>query len=145
MRVISSAFSHQGVIPTKYTCFGENINPPLQFFEVPSQAKSLLLIVDDPDAPNNAFVHWIIFNMPPNITEIAENTEPEGVEGKTSFGKPGYGAPCPPSGTHRYVFHVYALDALLDLDETADKQTILSVLDGHVIEQAELIGLVTKE
>src|SRR5260370_33348157 len=116
MNISSPAFANNQPIPDKYTCTGDNINPPLEFSHIPAQAKSLVLMVDDPDAPSGLWVHWTIFNMPPSITHIAENTKPEtGTEGITSFGKPGYGAPCPPLGTHRYFFKLYALDTTLTL------------------------------
>ncbi|MBI3887542.1 YbhB/YbcL family Raf kinase inhibitor-like protein [Candidatus Microgenomates bacterium] len=143
MRILSSAFRHSEAMPAKYTCLGDSINPPLQFLDVPKDAKSLVLIVDDPDAPSGNWVHWVVFNLPVS-GEITENTKPAGVEGTTSFGKAEYGAPCPPSGTHRYFFKLYALDSLLPLDATADKQAVLGAMEGHILDQAELIGLFSK-
>lgn len=141
MQILSSAFEHNQQLPAKYTCKGENISPPLQFLEVPVEAKSLVLIVDDPDTPNGDFVHWIVFNIPITTTQIVENSTPAGIEGVTGFGQNGYGGPCPPSATHRYFFRLYALDSMLDLPESADKQAVESTMQGHILDQAELIGL----
>lgn len=145
MNITSTAFANQQPIPGKYTCQGNNVNPPLQFGDVPDQAKSLVLIMDDPDAPMGTWVHWTIFNMEPRTLGIEENTKPtSGTEAMTSFGKPGYGGPCPPSGTHHYHFKLYALDTKLDLMPTADKKAIESAMQGHIIVQAELVGLFSK-
>src|SRR3989344_873103 len=116
MNLSSPAFEHHQPIPAKYTCDGENINPLLQFSDIPDSTKSLVLIMDDPDAPAGLWVHWTIWNIDPGTAEIAENSVPPGsIEGVTSFGKPGYGGPCPPSGTHRYFFKFFALDTKLDI------------------------------
>ena len=155
MKIVSPAFGHQQKIPDKYTCKGENINPPLQFVDVPQNAKSLVLIVDDPDAPVGLWVHWVVFNIDPSVGGIGENSKPDGIEAMTSFGKSGYGGPCPPpaspeqlqrgeSGTHRYFFKLYALDLELNLPETTDKKIVEEVMNGHIIEKAELIGLFSK-
>lgn len=143
MQLISSSFEHNQKIPAKYTCTGEGVNPPLQFHNVPDNAMSLVLIVDDPDAPNGDWVHWVIFNMEPHTLGIEENSK-SGIEGMTSFGKLGYGGPCPPSGTHRYFFKLYALDTMLDLTALADKKAVEAAMDGHIIDKAELIGLYSK-
>jgi Raf kinase inhibitor-like YbhB/YbcL family protein len=140
MKISSSAFGHNEAVPKKYTCDGSNINPPLTIADVPADAKSLALIVDDPDAPAGTWIHWTIWNINPGLTEIAENSVPAGVEGYTSFGKPGYGGPCPPSGTHRYFFKLYALDTLLDLSPRADAKQLEQTMQGHILNQAELIG-----
>ena len=145
MKIISPAFEHNQNIPDKYTCKGENINPPLQFVDVSHNAKSLVLIVDDPDAPVGLWVHWVVFNIPITVSEIAENSKPDGTQGITSFGKAGYGGPCPPSGTHRYFFKLYALDSTVDLQINADKKAVEEAMKGHVIEQAELIGFFGKD
>jgi Raf kinase inhibitor-like YbhB/YbcL family protein len=146
MTIISPVFAHQEEIPAKYTCLGEQINPPLRFLDIPRTAKSLVLLVEDPDAVRGLFVHWVVFNMPVTVTEILENSRPQGIEGITSFGKPGYGSPCPPSGTgiHRYFFKLYALDSFLDLSSSADRQQILDAMEGHVLERVDLIGLFGK-
>lgn len=145
MHITSTVFFNQKPIPSVYTCKGKNYNPPLQFTDVPDQAKSLVLIMDDPDAPMGTWVHWTIFNMEPATLGIEEQHKPtSGTEAMTSFGKPGYGGPCPPSGTHHYFFKLYALDTRLELTPQADKQAIESAMQGHVIAQAELVGLFSK-
>ncbi len=146
MKITSSAFENREQIPGKYTCNGENINPPLKFSEVPGEAKSLVLIIDDPDAPGGTWIHWIVYNISPNLREVGENSIPDdGEEGTTTFGKPGYGGPCPPSGVHRYFFKLYALDKTLSLEKNPDKETILRNMQGAIIAQAELIGLYTQQ
>ena len=145
MKITSTAFEHQQKIPAKYTCKGENVNPPLQFIDVPNNAKSLVLIVDDPDAPVGLWVHWVAFNIDPKTSGVEENSKfTSGIEGVTSFGKPGYGGPCPPSGTHRYFFKLYALDLELNLSETADKKAVEDAMNLHILDQAELVGLYSK-
>ena len=141
MKITSPVFENNKPIPSQYTCDGENVNPPLQFSGVPDNAKSLVLIVDDPDAPMGTWVHWVIFNIPPTVSEIKENSTPGGIEGVSSFGKQGYGAPCPPSGTHRYFFKLYALDTLLSLSNLADKKTVEDAMENHILSQAEFIVL----
>lgn len=142
MLIISSAFKNNDFIPAKYTCDGDNINPPLDIDGVPEGAQSLALIVGDPDAPRGTWTHWLVWNIDPKTMEISEKSLPQWViEGKTSFGKPGYGGPCPPSGTHRYLFKLYALDTALDLTPQADKSELEKAMAGHVLEEAELIGL----
>lgn len=142
MQIKSSAFEHNEQIPAKYTCDGENINPPLEFLDVPENAKSLVLIMDDPDAPMGTWVHWTVWNIDPATIEIVENSVPAGAqEGKTSFGKSGYGGPCPPSGTHRYFFKLYALATMLELSSDADKSKLESTMQGHILDRAELIAL----
>ena len=145
MKITSSAFEHNAKIPSKYTCDGENVNPPLQFLEVPENAKSLVLIVDDPDAPSKAWVHWVVYNINPQTTEVKENSVPDGgIEGMTDFGRPGYGGPCPPSGTHRYFFKLYALHSVLDLPQNATKQMVEQKMQGHIIDKTELVGLYSR-
>jgi len=157
MKIVSAAFNHNAKIPAKYTCDEENINPPLQFLDVPENAKSLVLIVDDPDAPAKIWVHWVVYNIDPQTLEVKENSVPEGgIEGMTDFGKPGYGGPCPPpaspeqlqrgeSGTHRYFFKLYALDSILGLPQNATKQMVEEKMQDHITDQAELIGLYRRE
>lgn len=145
MRIQSLAFTHNQQIPSKYTCDGENINPPLTFSDIPEGAKSLALINDDPDAPVGTWIHWTVWNIPPQTKEVKENGKPEGVEGTTSFGKPGYGGPCPPSGTHRYFFKLYALDTILELNTSATKQDLEEAMAGHILAQGELIGLYARK
>ncbi len=146
MQIVSPAFQANQQIPAKYTCEGENVNPPLEIRRAPKDAKSVALIVDDPDAPVGAWVHWTVWNIaPPDALETAvvipENSVPQGaVEGRTNFNEPGYGGPCPPSGEHRYFFKAYALDVALDLPPTADKKALLDAMRGHVLDSAELVG-----
>lgn len=142
MKIISSEFKNNEKIPSNYTCEGEDVNPPLEFVDVPEDAKSLALIVDDPDAPGKTWVHWVVFNIPPETEEIDEDTVPDdAILGRTDFGNKSYGGPCPPSGTHRYFFKLYALDAMLDLDSGASKQEVLDAMNGRIIEKAELVGI----
>lgn len=142
MKIISSAFINNQKIPAKYTCDGQNINPPLKIEEAPEKTKSLVLIIDDPDASGGTWIHWTIWNINPETKEIPEGTVPEGaVEGMTDFGKPGYDGPCPPIGTHRYFFKLYALDNMLNLDPSAKAEDIEKSLAGHILAEAQLIGL----
>src|SRR5213596_3888694 len=136
----SSAFQEGENIPSKFTCDGANTNPPLQISDVPAEAKSLVLIVDDPDAPSGLFTHWAVWNISPQATTIAEGSTPKGVQGTNDFGKSGYGGPCPPSGTHRYYFKVFALDRELDLPVGAKRSQLDSAIKGHVIAQGELMA-----
>jgi len=145
MKIESSAFSNNQFIPAKYTCDGEDINPPLKISEVPKGAKSLVLIVDDPDAPMGTWLHWTVWNISPEIEEIPENNVPEGaVEGITDFGKLGYGGPCPPSGIHRYFFKLYALDKSLELESSAKSKDIEKAMEGYILDQAQLIGMYSR-
>jgi len=146
MKITSTAFENNQPIPAKYTCQGENINPQLRFDGIPSSSKSLVLIMHDPDAPiSGGWTHWTIINMDPTTVGIEENAKPgSGTEAGTNFGKPGYGGPCPPSGTHRYFFKLYALDTMLELSPQVDKAAIEGAMKEHVIDQAELVGLYSK-
>ncbi len=145
MKILSPAFENQQNIPVKYTCDGNNINPPLEISGVPDNAKSLVLIVDDPDAPNGTWIHWTIWNINPQTELIAENSVPAGaVQGKTSAGSNNFGGPCPPSGTHRYFFKLFALDSAIDLPASVDVQDLQAAIRGHIIESAELIGLYSR-
>jgi len=137
--VRSRAFSSQAAIPADYTCDGRNVNPPLAISGIPKEAKSLALIVDDPDAAPDAWLHWLVWNIP--VTKnIDENVIP-GEEGMNDFGRVNYGGPCPPSGTHRYFFRVYALDAWLDLDAGATRRQLEEAMEGHRIAYGELVGV----
>jgi Raf kinase inhibitor-like YbhB/YbcL family protein len=141
LKITSSAFEHNGTIPARYTCDGADINPPLHVSNTPSGTKSLALIVDDPDAPMGTWVHWVAWNIDPATSEIKENTVPAGaMEGMNDFRKHNYGGPCPPSGTHRYFFKIYALDTRLDPDSNADKAALEKAMKGHILGQAELMG-----
>jgi len=139
MHITSSAFEHNERIPAKYTCNGQNINPPLRIEDIPPGTQSMAVIVDDPDAPGKTFLHWLIWDIKPT-NEIAENTAP-GTQGRTDFGKPAYGGPCPPSGTHRYFFRVYALGTTLGLSEGSSRADLEQAMKGHVLAEAEIIGL----
>ena len=140
MKLTSADFDNEGMIPEEFTCDGRNISPDLSVTDVPEGAKSLALIMDDPDAPGGTFVHWVVWNIPPRTSSIERGKEPEGSQGRTSFGRKGYGGPCPPSGTHRYYFKLYALDEELDLKEGSSKKELESAMEGHIIESAMLMG-----
>ncbi|HZV82270.1 MAG TPA: YbhB/YbcL family Raf kinase inhibitor-like protein [Geobacteraceae bacterium] len=141
LTITSSAFAHKSAIPERYTCDGQDINPSLQIDNVPNGAKSLALIVDDPDAPVGTWVHWVVWNIPPQTREIRENGLPaEAVQGLNDWKRNRYGGPCPPSGIHRYFFRLYALDATLNLAATTSRAALLRSMQGHVISQGELMG-----
>lgn len=142
MNLSSTDFESNGNIPEKFTCDGDNINPHLSFSDIPKNAQSLALIVNDPDAPSGDFVHWIMWNIDPTITEIMQGTTPmSAVEGQNDTGEPGWTGPCPPSGTHHYEFHLFALNQKLDLPDEADKHEFREALEGAIIEEAILVGL----
>ena len=141
--VTSSAFAEGEVIPRRYTCDAQNVSPPLTLSGVPADAFSLALILDDPDAPGGTWVHWVEFNIDP-VSEIPEDVGALGTAGLNSFGITIYGGPCPPSGTHRYFFKVFALDVTLNLAAGASKAQLLAAMEGHVIAQAELMGLYSR-
>lgn len=146
MTVTSTAFPDKQLIPKKYTCEGENINPPLTFSQVPKETQSLVLIVDDPDAPSGDWVHWALYNMPSSTMQILENSVPDKtMQGKNGSGSAEYQGPCPPTGTHRYFFKLYALKITLDLPEGATKGEIEEAMAKNIIDQAEIIGLYKKE
>lgn len=140
MNLTSQAFEDGGIIPAKYTCDGDDISPPLTITHVPGMAKSLAMIVDDPDAPVGTFVHWVVWNIPVDKNMISEGESLSEPQGKTDFGRSGYGGPCPPSGTHRYFFKLYALDTTLDLDSDSTKKDLETAMQGHIIEQTKLMG-----
>ena len=139
LKITSSAFQDGGNIPSKFTCDG-GASPPLQISGVPSGTKTLVLIADDPDAPSGLFTHWLVWNIPPQTTSIPEKSAPKGVHGTNDFGKSEYGAPCPPSGTHRYYFKVFALDRELTLPAGAKRGQLDAAMKGHVLAQGELMG-----
>lgn len=147
MKITSPVFKNNENIPAKYTCDGENVNPPLEISEVPEGAKSLVLIVDDPDATRGyTWLHWTVWNILPDTKEIAENSVPVGAaEGKTDFGKPGWRGPCPPIGRHRYFFKLFALDVILDLSHGASLNELQKAMEGHILDKTELIGLYSRE
>ena len=146
MKIQSNTFENNQMIPKKYTCDGDGINPPLTFSDVPTDAQSLALIVDDPDAPSGTFTHWTIWNIDPKTERIEEKSVPVGsVEGENDFGKVGYGGPCPPSRTHRYFFKLFALDTKLSLPKSAKRSSMEDALNGHVIDSTELVGIYSRE
>ena len=142
MEIESPVFKNNKLIPSKYTCDGENVNPPLLIGDVPENAKSLVLIVDDPDASRGTWVHWTVWNIGPHIKEIKENSCPQNaVEGITDFGRPGYGGPCPPSGTHRYFFKLFALNTTLDIDTSTEAADLEREIEDNILAKAQLVGL----
>lgn len=144
MKLTSSAFDHNKQIPSKYTCYGQDLIPPLSFGNVPEGAKSLVLIMDDPDAQRvvgKTIDHWVIFNIPPEISGNEEGSEPFGIDGKNSKDLLGYMGPCPPiNDEHRYVFRLYALDTKLNLPEGATKEQVKQAMEGHIIGLGRLVG-----
>lgn len=143
LNISSPAFEHGGNIPSKYTCEGEDINPELTIDGYPTNTISLVLIVDDPDAPGRTFDHWIVWNIEPQ-GKIKENSTP-GETGVNSLGENAYTGPCPPSGVHRYFFKVYALDTMLDLKSSSDKKALENALEGHALAYGELVGKYIKQ
>lgn len=153
IRLESTAFPEGGMIPRKYTCDGEDVSPPLAWSNVPEAARSLVLICDDPDAPAGTWTHWVLFNLPAEVTALSERLPPEGDvqvasggaehaarQGRNDFGKLGYGGPCPPSGTHRYYFRLCALDTTLSLKPGASRKQVLGAMEGHVLAQGQVMG-----
>jgi Raf kinase inhibitor-like YbhB/YbcL family protein len=140
MKITSSAFQQGANIPPKFSCDGPNTSPPLQISDIPTEAKTVVLIVDDPDAPGGLFTHWAVWNISPQTSTIADGSTPKGVQGTNDFGKSGYGGPCPPSGTHRYYFRIFALDRELDLPVGAKRSQLDTAMKSHVIAKGELMG-----
>ena len=146
MKLTSTAFEEGGMIPAEYTCDGQNISPPLAWSGVPDGAKTLALIADDPDAPRGTWVHWIVYQIPPTEKGLPENVPARATldngarQGTNDFKKTAYGGPCPPSGTHRYFFKLYALDADLNLPPGATKDQLLKATEGHVLAEGQLMG-----
>ncbi len=141
LTITSSAFEEEGRIPQKYTCEGQDISPPLAWSGVPDGAQSLVLIADDPDAPIGTWVHWVLYDLPPETTELAEGASGTGTEGINDFKRTGYGGPCPPPGNpHRYFFKLYALDTTLNLKPKATKKAVVKAMQGHILAQGQLMG-----
>jgi Raf kinase inhibitor-like YbhB/YbcL family protein len=146
----SNAFAAGASIPRRYTCDGEDLSPVVRWGAVLDKTKTLILVMDDPDAPGQAFVHWLVYNLPAAIRELPENLPKQsaldigGVQAKNDFGKYGYGGPCPPSGTHRYIFRLFALDVALNLQPDVSKREIIKAMQGHVLASGELIGLYSR-
>ncbi len=150
MTLQTSAFSHGEAIPREYSCDGDNVSPSLRWSDAPDGAKSFALIMDDPDAPGGTFVHWVYYDIPSSVQELPKavdnKTQPSvgGTQGKNSFGKVGYGGPCPPGGEHRYYFKLYALDSVLDLEPGISKDELLRAMEGHILEETQLMGTYTR-
>lgn len=151
LTIRSSAFGSMGPIPSKHTCDGRDISPELSWSGVPSSAKSLVLICDDPDAPMGTWVHWVCYDIPVSVTSLSEAVPGNGelvtggTQGLNDFKKIGYGGPCPPSGTHRYFFKLYALDTTLDLHSGRPKSSVVKAMKGHILAEAELVGTYSRQ
>ena len=146
IKLTSTAFQDGGMIPAKYTCDGQNVSPPLNWSGTPANVQGFALVCEDPDAPGKTWVHWVVYDLPSTITQLPEAAPAQetlasgGKQGKNDFGKIGYGGPCPPSGTHRYFFRLYALDKTTDLKAGATKDQLMNATEGHIIGQGELMG-----
>jgi Raf kinase inhibitor-like YbhB/YbcL family protein len=146
MEIKSSSFKHEDMIPAKYTCDGQNISPPLSWSGAPEKTKSFALICDDPDAPVGLWVHWVLFDIPANVNSLPENVSRHeeiaglGKNGKNTSQHSGYDGPCPPGGTHRYYFKLYALDTMLNLKPGLTKDELLAAMKGHILAEAQLMG-----
>lgn len=150
IKIKSSAFEEGEIIPKKYSCEGVNVSPPLQWSSLPAEVESFVLICEDPDAPSGLWTHWIIFNLPAEITalpefimerEVLENGAQQGLN---DFGTIGYRGPCPPGGTHRYYYRIYALDIMLQLNSRINRQNLLEAMIGHIIDQGHIMGIYTR-
>jgi Raf kinase inhibitor-like YbhB/YbcL family protein len=142
LKISSPAFENGGEIPKRYTCDGANVNPSLKIENVPSNTKSLALVFDDIDAPRGTYVHWILWNIDPNVMEIKEDSvAEEAVQGMNDFKKRNYGGPCPPRRAHKYIFKIYALDTLLNLNPNLSKKDLEKAIEGHIISRSELTGV----
>ncbi len=147
IKIKSAAFEEGGMIPKKYTCDGRDVSPPLSWTSVPEGTKSLALICDDPDAPTRGtWIHWVIFNIPADTRELPESIPPQKTlamgakQGINDFRKIGYGGPCPPSGTHRYYFYLYALDTEINLEGGATKEQLMRAMEGHILAEGKIMG-----
>jgi hypothetical protein len=145
MKLISPAFAHDGRIPARYTCDGDNVNPPLKIEDVPQEAQSLVLILEDPDVPRNLrkdgmWDHWLVYDIPPQVRKIDEHSEPPGIHGTGTAGNENYYGPCPPDREHRYFFKLFALDTKLDLPPRSSKSRVQQTMEGHILARAELMG-----
>lgn len=143
LHISSKAFEDEAAIPQKYTCDGENISPPFDIDNIPQQAVSLALVADDPDAPGKTWVHWVIWNIP--VTHHLKENQAHGIQGINDFGNNQYGGPCPPQGTHRYYFKIYALDSILFLPLTAGKQALEKAMSGHILAFGQLTGRYSRQ
>ncbi|HUU45167.1 MAG TPA: YbhB/YbcL family Raf kinase inhibitor-like protein [Acidobacteriota bacterium] len=151
LTITSTAFAEGEMIPRKYTCDGDDISPPLTWSGAPDTTVSFVLICDDPDAPRGTWVHWVMYNIPADTTTLPENLPQDdtlaagAVQGITDFRRPGYGGPCPPSGTHRYYFKLYALDTVLAVAGRATKDDLLAAMKGHVVAESQLMGRYSRQ
>ncbi len=143
MELTSPSFEQNGMVPQEFTCQGEDVSPELYIAGIPDKTQQLVLIVDDPDAPVGIWIHWVVYGITPR--EVISRGEIPGIQGINDFQKKDYGGPCPPSGTHRYFFKLYALDADLNLVPGLTKENVLKAMEGHLLDQAELIGLYKKQ
>ena len=150
-KLTSSAFEEGGMIPKKYTCDAEDVSPPLAWGTVPEGTKSLILICDDPDAPVGTWIHWVLYDIPSDVKELSESVPDDDTlengakQGTNDFGNLGYGGPCPPSGTHRYFFKLYALDSILELEPGKTKAEVLDSMEGHLLAETQLIGKYSRQ
>ncbi len=145
MKLSSPAFKQGAIIPSRYTCEGANVSPPLEIEGVPGNAISLVLLMHDPDVPHHLrpdgnWDHWVVYNISPDLHSFPEAQEPPGINGKTTFGTHRYGGPCPPDREHRYFFNLYALDCMLTLPKDAGRKEVEKAMKGHILAQAELMG-----
>ena len=140
MKASSSAFENGGKIPSEFTCDGQDLSPPLSIIDVPKEAKTIAIIMDDPDAPMGTFTHWLVWNIPSHKTQFTKGEKLDFVQGRTSFGTTEYGGPCPPSGTHRYFFKIYALDTKLDLKQGSSVKDLEKAIRVHVLAESVLMG-----
>ncbi len=147
IELTSPAFDEGSPIPRQYTCDGEDISPPLQWSNLPAETSSVALIMDDPDAPVNTWVHWVLYNLPGDSTGLPEDVAlaDSGDPANNSWNRSGYGGPCPPRGSHRYFFKIYALDSQLTLDPEAEKEDLLEAMESHILDQAQLMGTYERE
>ena len=146
LKVTSRVFAQGGKIPKRYTCDGANVSPPLRIENTPKTARSLVLIVDDPDAPGRTWTHWLFWNVDPKVSEIWEDSPPQNaVQGTSDFGNEKYGGPCPPSGRHRYYFKAYALDTTLYLPSSSKKAALEKAMAGHIVAEGSLMGTYSRE
>ena len=150
MILSSTAFADGEAVPQRYTCDGQDVSPPLAWRDAPAGTQTFALVVDDPDAPKGTWVHWVVFNLPASVSRLPENASGPGAlpagatEGINGWGRPGYGGPCPPSGTHRYYFRLFALDGALDLGPDATSADVARAREGHVLAEATLMGRYTR-
>ena len=151
LSITSTAFKQGERIPSKYTCDGSDISPELEWSDVPEGAQSFTIIADDPDAPVGTWIHWVLYNVPGETRTLPEAIPPDASlpdgsrQGKNSWGRPGYGGPCPPGGTHRYFFRLYALDTVLELKSGVSENDLLKAMKGHILAEAELMGLYSRK